>query len=47
MRLSKLELLKNDFQFEDLKPGDCIIDFSYKKLYEHRAKINKSKGTSD
>jgi len=28
-------------------PGDCVIDFSAVKLYDHRKRINEVKGTAE
>ena len=40
-RLSKLTLLHKQFRLEKIEPGDCIINFSMKKLLRHRNEINK------
>lgn len=41
-RLSKLKLIRQPYDLKnDLKPGDCIIAFSSKTLYELRNQINE------
>lgn len=39
--MSKLILIHKLFKLEKLEPGDCIINFSMKKLIKHRNDINK------
>lgn len=40
-RLSKLILIHKNFKLERLEAGDCIIDFSSKKIIKHRNDVNK------
>lgn len=39
--------MRSVFKFSDIRPGDCIIEFSSSKLYKLREKINELKGTPD
>ena len=39
--MSKLILIYKQFKINKLEEGDCIIDFSAKKLLMHRNEINE------